>query len=93
VIIERLVRAAARGVKMHILARPAHFLKKGKLVEGVEGCASSRISAPRCTAQGPQAARQDDARRWRARSSGRSTSLPAAFDSRRELAIEVTTKR
>ena len=37
VIIERLVRAAARGVKIHILARPAHTLKKGKLVEGVEG--------------------------------------------------------
>jgi hypothetical protein len=37
VIIERLVRALRRGVKMHILARPAHTLKKGKLVEGVEG--------------------------------------------------------
>ena len=37
VIIERLVRATHRGVKLHILARPAHTLKKGKLVEGVEG--------------------------------------------------------
>jgi phosphatidylserine/phosphatidylglycerophosphate/cardiolipin synthase-like enzyme len=37
VIIEHLVRAIARGVKVHILARPAHTLKKGKLVEGVEG--------------------------------------------------------
>jgi phosphatidylserine/phosphatidylglycerophosphate/cardiolipin synthase-like enzyme len=37
VIIERLVRAIHRGVKVHILARPAHTLKKGKLVEGVEG--------------------------------------------------------
>ena len=37
VIIERLVRATHRGVKVHILSRPAHTLKKGKLVEGVEG--------------------------------------------------------
>ncbi len=37
VIIERLVRAAHRGVKVHILARPPHTLKKDKLVEGVGG--------------------------------------------------------
>ena len=37
VIIERLVRAAARGVKVHVMARPPHTLKKGKLVEGVGG--------------------------------------------------------
>ncbi len=37
VIIERLVRAARRGVRLHILARPPHTLKKDKLVEGVGG--------------------------------------------------------
>ncbi|MGA7318392.1 MAG: phospholipase D-like domain-containing protein [Silvibacterium sp.] len=37
VIIERLVRANHRGVKVHVLARPPHHLKKGKLVEGVGG--------------------------------------------------------
>src|SRR5262249_528600 len=37
VIIERLVRAARRGVKVHVMARPAHTLKPDKLVEGVGG--------------------------------------------------------
>ena len=37
VIIERLIRAARRGVKVHVMARPPHTLKKDKLVEGVGG--------------------------------------------------------
>src|SRR5205814_1163293 len=37
VIIERLVRAARRGVKIHVMARPPHTLKIGKLIEGVGG--------------------------------------------------------
>jgi cardiolipin synthase A/B len=37
VIIERLVRAARRGVKVHVLARPPHTLKADKLIEGVGG--------------------------------------------------------
>ena len=37
VIIERLVRAKERGVKVHIMARPPHTLKKDKLIEGVGG--------------------------------------------------------
>jgi len=37
VIIERLVRAARRGVKIHILAKPPHSLKADKLIEGVGG--------------------------------------------------------
>jgi phosphatidylserine/phosphatidylglycerophosphate/cardiolipin synthase-like enzyme len=37
VIIERLVRAKRRGVKVHVMARPAHSLKRDKLVEGVGG--------------------------------------------------------
>jgi cardiolipin synthase len=37
VIIERLVRAALRGVKVHVMARPLHTLKRDKLVEGAGG--------------------------------------------------------
>ncbi|HKB10442.1 MAG TPA: phospholipase D-like domain-containing protein [Vicinamibacterales bacterium] len=37
VIIERLVRAGRRGVKVHVMARPPHTLKRDKLVEGVGG--------------------------------------------------------
>jgi hypothetical protein len=42
VIIERLVRAATRGVKIHVMARPPHALKKEKIVEGVGGMRSGR---------------------------------------------------
>jgi len=37
VIVERLVRAAQRGVKVDVMARPPHTLKRDKLVEGVGG--------------------------------------------------------
>jgi cardiolipin synthase A/B len=37
VIIERLIRAARRGVKVHVMARAAHTLSRDKLVEGVGG--------------------------------------------------------
>jgi len=37
VIIERLVRAARRGVKIHILSKKPHSLKADKLIEGVGG--------------------------------------------------------
>jgi phosphatidylserine/phosphatidylglycerophosphate/cardiolipin synthase-like enzyme len=37
VIIEHLVRASRRGVKVDIIARPPHTLKRDKLVEGVGG--------------------------------------------------------
>jgi phosphatidylserine/phosphatidylglycerophosphate/cardiolipin synthase-like enzyme len=37
VIIERLVKAQVRGVKVHVLARPPHKLKMEKLVEAVGG--------------------------------------------------------
>src|SRR6201996_7952128 len=36
-IIEHLVRAKERGVKIHVMARPPHTLKKDKLLEGVGG--------------------------------------------------------
>src|SRR5207244_13262893 len=37
VVIERLVRACRRGVKVDVMARPPHTLKREKLVEGVGG--------------------------------------------------------
>jgi len=37
VIIERLIRASQRGVKVDVMARPPHTLKREKLVEGVGG--------------------------------------------------------
>src|SRR5438132_3243150 len=37
VIIEHLVRARRRGVKLHVMTRPPHTLKEDKLVEGVGG--------------------------------------------------------
>jgi cardiolipin synthase A/B len=37
VIIERLIRAKHRGVKVHVMSPPPHSLKKDKLVEGVGG--------------------------------------------------------
>jgi phosphatidylserine/phosphatidylglycerophosphate/cardiolipin synthase-like enzyme len=37
VIIERLVRAREHGVKIHLMARPPHSLKKEKIIEGVGG--------------------------------------------------------
>ena len=37
VVIERLVRAARRGVKVHVMVRAPHTLKIDKLVEGVGG--------------------------------------------------------
>jgi cardiolipin synthase A/B len=37
IVIEHLVRANRRGVKVHVMARPPHTLKLEKLVEGVGG--------------------------------------------------------
>jgi cardiolipin synthase A/B len=37
VIVERLVRASRRGVKVDVMARAPHTLKREKLVEGVGG--------------------------------------------------------
>ncbi len=68
VIIERLVRAAVRGVKVHIMARPPHSLEKGE--------AHRRRRRPahhgRCghqdpQAQAPETSRQDAPGRRRAR--------------------------
>jgi cardiolipin synthase A/B len=90
VIIERLVRANHRGVKVHVLARPPHKLKKEKLVEGVGGLRilddvgvkvhrlkSLKLHAKLLFGDGVRAI------------IGSINLAPGSFDSRRELAIEV----
>ena len=90
VIIERLVRANGRGVKVHVLARPPHKLKKEKLVEGVGGLRilddvgvkvhklkGLKLHAKLLFADGVRGI------------IGSINLAPGSFDSRRELAIEV----
>jgi cardiolipin synthase len=90
VIIERLVRANRRGVKIHVMARPPHKLKKEKLIEGVGGLRilddvgikvhklrHLKLHAKVLLADGVKAI------------VGSINLTPGSFDSRRELAIEV----
>ena len=89
VIIERLVRAARRGVKIHILAKPPHSLKIDKLIEGVGGLRilqdvgakvhtmkHLKLHAKMLLADGKRAI------------IGSINLAPGSFDARRELAIE-----
>ncbi len=89
VIIERLVRAITRGVKVHILAKPPHSLKPNKLIEGVGGLRilqdvgakvhtlkHLKLHAKMLLADGKRAI------------VGSINLAPGSFDSRRELAIE-----
>jgi cardiolipin synthase len=90
VILERLVRASVRGVKIHVLARPPHTLKEDKLVEGVGGLRilddvgikvhklkDLKLHAKMLLADGVSAM------------VGSINLAPGSFDARRELAIEV----
>ncbi len=90
VVIECLVRAARRGVKLHLMTRPPHTLKKDKLVEGVGGLRIMddvgikihklkrlRLHAKMLLADGVAAI------------VGSINFAPGSFDTRRELAIEV----
>lgn len=90
IIIERLVRAARRGVKVHIMGRPPHTLKKDKLIEGVGGLRilddvgvkihklkHLKLHAKMILADGVRGI------------VGSINLAPGSFDSRRELAIEV----
>jgi cardiolipin synthase len=90
IIIERLVRANRRGVKVHVMARPPHKLKKEKLLEGVGGLRilddvgikvhklrHLKLHAKMLLADGLKAI------------VGSINLTPGSFDSRRELAIEV----
>jgi cardiolipin synthase A/B len=90
VIIERLVRAATRGVKVHIMARPPHALKKEKLVEGVGGLrimddVGIKIHTLRHLKLHGKMLIADGSRAI----VGSINLAPGSFDDRRELAIEV----
>ena len=89
VIIERLVRAVERGVKVHVLARKPHSLKPDKLIEGVGGLRilqdvgakvhtlkHLKLHGKMLLADGKRAI------------VGSINLAPGSFDSRRELAIE-----
>jgi cardiolipin synthase A/B len=89
-IIERLVRAHERGVKVHVLARPAHKLKAAKLIEGVEGIrimddVGIKIHKLKHLKLHGKILLADHARVI----VGSINLTPGSFDSRRELAIEV----
>ena len=89
VIIERLVRAARRGVKVHVLARPPHTLKVDKLIEGVGGLrimddVGIRIHTLRHLKLHAKMLLADDGRAI----VGSINLAPGSFDARRELAIE-----
>lgn len=89
VIIERLVRAAARGVKLHILARPPHTLKKDKLVEGVGGLRIMHdVGAKIHTLKGLKLHAKMILADDKSAIVGSINLSPGSFDGRRELAIE-----
>lgn len=90
VIIERLIRAATRGVKLHIMVRPPHTLKKEKLIEGVGGLRimddlGIKIHKLRHLKLHGKMLLADGCRAI----VGSINLTPGSFDDRRELAIEV----
>jgi phosphatidylserine/phosphatidylglycerophosphate/cardiolipin synthase-like enzyme len=89
-IIEHLVRAHARGVKIHIMARAPHTLKRDKLIEGVSGLRTlqdlgAKIHKLKHIKLHAKLILADDKRAI----IGSINLAPGSFDSRRELAIEV----
>jgi len=89
VIIERLVRAARRGVKIHILARPPHTLKKDKLIEGVGGLRIMHdVGAKVHTLKGLKLHAKMIVADHKRAVVGSINLAPGSFDARRELAIE-----
>src|SRR5271166_2967311 len=90
VIIERLVRAHERGVKVHVLARPPHHLKQQKLVEGVGGLrilddVGVKVHKLKGLKLHAKLLLADNVRGI----VGSINLAPGSFDSRRECAIEV----
>jgi len=88
VIIERLVRAVKRGVRVHIMARPPHTLKKDKLVEGVGGLrimhdVGAKVHRLKALKLHGKMLLADDSRGI----VGSINLSPGSFDARRELAI------
>jgi len=89
-IIERLVRARERGVKVHVMARPAHKLKKEKLLEGVGGLrilddVGVKVHKLKGLKLHAKLLLADNVRGI----VGSINLAPGSFDSRRECAIEV----
>jgi cardiolipin synthase len=89
-IIEHLVRAARRGVQIHVMARPPHKLKKEKLIEGVSGLRilqdiGAKVHKLKHIKLHGKLLFSDDNRAI----IGSINLAPGSFDSRRELAIEV----
>ena len=90
VIIERVVRAVTRGVKVHVVARPPHSLKKDKLIEGVGGLrilqdVGAKVHKLKGLRLHGKMMLADSARAI----VGSVNLAPGSFDGRRELAIEV----
>lgn len=92
-LIERLVHAKSRGVKVHVMSLPPHALKDKKLLEGVAGLRMMRdvgvkvhklkdlhMHAKLMVADGERAI------------VGSMNIAPGSFDDRRELAIELDDK-
>ena len=89
VIIERLVRAVTRGVKVHVLAKPPHSLKPEKLVEGVGGLrimqdVGAKVHTLHHLKLHAKMMLADSKRAI----VGSINLAPGSFDSRRELAVE-----
>jgi len=90
VIIERLVRAHVRGVKVHVMARPPHKLSREKLTEGVGGLrimddVGIKVHKLKHLKLHGKMLLADHSRAI----VGSINLAPGSFDSRRELAIEV----
>jgi cardiolipin synthase len=90
IIIEHLVRAQMRGVKVHVMSRPPHTLKKEKLIEGVGGLrimddVGIKIRKMEHLKLHGKVMLADGVRAI----VGSINLAPGSFDSRRELAIEV----
>jgi cardiolipin synthase A/B len=92
-IVERLVAAHSRGVKVHLMSLPPHALKEKKILEGVAGLRvmhdvgikihklkGLHLHAKMLLADGKRAI------------VGSMNIAPGSFDSRRELAIEIDDK-
>jgi cardiolipin synthase len=89
VIIERLVRAVSRGVRVRIMARALHKLKSKKLFEGVSGLriihdVGAKVHTLRDLKLHGKIMIADDKRAI----VGSINLSPGSFDDRRELAIE-----
>lgn len=91
VIIEHLVRARRRGVRLHIIARPLHKLKKEKLAEAASGLriledVGAKVHTLKHVKVHGKLLFADEDRAI----IGSINLAPGSFDSRRELAIETT---